>query len=611
MMNVYNLARGTWLLLCLLMLQCFWLSPAQALSAEQGQLDAFSWDPRKQPLPLDGGWAIDWKQLQPGDLWKQPDSPWFDMPSTWDRSGSAGWNYPGQGYASYTLQIVNLPGRYEYAIFIPEIATAFRLFANGRLIAEGGHVADNAAAAQAYAGNRLAVLGAADNGQLRLLLQVSNFHHHTGGPWQSLSIGPRDQMVSDYYAAMVYEALIASLMVVMAVLLILEYAADRRDLTGLWLGLFALALGIRTGISGYAPFYWLSAAELPWEWHMRLTYISMMISPVLFLSWVQACFPWDLSRRMVQVVSVPFVVSVVLCALLPAFYFTQLLGLFSILLLLVVLAGYWVVIVALVRRRQGAPLVLLGMSALGVAVIHDVLLNNQLLDSGPWLNLGLLVFILAQTSNFLRLRVLQRRQIEFLSQELSAANQELERRVELRTRDLADKAQALERANNQLQVLANVDSLTGLLNRRAFIEQMKQLSELPVKVALLWIDIDHFKRVNDTFGHAAGDEVLSQFGAMIRRIGRDQDRCGRLGGEEFALLLLDCDEQGAEHYARRLQAAMQTLHFAQWPELSGVTASIGIAVGRLGEDSWESLIHNADEAMYQVKRNGRNGFRFS
>jgi len=263
------------------------------------------------------------------------------------------------------------------------------------------------------------------------------------------------------------------------------------------------------------------------------------------------------------------------------------------------------------RRRHGSLLLMLGVISLGVTVVHDVMLNNQLIGGAPWIAMGLLIFILSQTSNFLSLRVMQRRQIEFLSKELSRANHELEDRVELRTRDLAEKAQALERANNQLQVLANVDGLTGLLNRRAFIEQMKQLSELPVKVALLWIDIDHFKGINDTYGHAAGDLVLKRMGHLLRNLGRDQDRSGRLGGEEFALLLLDCDESGAEQYAQRLQMAMKQMTFEHWPELKDISASIGIAIGRLGEDSWEELIRNADEAMYHVKRHGRDGYRFS
>ena len=582
-----------------------------AAGAQQGVLDAFSWDPRKHPLQLSGEWGFEWQTLQPGDLWYPPRPPWFEMPSTWDSGGTAGWNYPGRGYATFTLRVANLSERYDYAILIPEVSTSYRLFANGRLVSEGGNVSDRAEHGEPYNGNHLARIPAPDQGQLRLILQVANFDHHSGGPWQSLELGIRDDMANRYFSSMVYEAVIAALMVVMAILLVLEYFVDPKDRSGLWLGLFALALGVRLGISGYAPFYWMLDGHLPWSWHMTLAYITMLISPVFFLGWMHASFPYDLARRSAQLLSFPYLICALLCLLLPPRYFTMLLTFFSVMVMLMVALGAFFLVLISWRRRHGSLLLMLGVISLGVTVVHDVMLNNQLIGGAPWIAMGLLIFILSQTSNFLSLRVMQRRQIEFLSKELSRANHELEDRVELRTRDLAEKAQALERANNQLQVLANVDGLTGLLNRRAFIEQMKQLSELPVKVALLWIDIDHFKGINDTYGHAAGDLVLKRMGHLLRNLGRDQDRSGRLGGEEFALLLLDCDESGAEQYAQRLQMAMKQMTFEHWPELKDISASIGIAIGRLGEDSWEELIRNADEAMYHVKRHGRDGYRFS
>jgi len=578
--------------------------------AKEGILNAASWNPEQGSLSLQGQWSFSWKRLLPASHWQPPQAPWFRMPSTWDVSGSAGWQYPGLGYASFLLEVNQLTETHEYALLIPEVSTAYRLFVNGQMVSEGGQVAASEADSEAYTGNKIAAIGKPDQGRFRLQLQVANHHHNSGGPWQAIELGEREAITQKYYDAKVYDALIAALMVIMAGLLVLEYLVDPKDKTGLWLGLLALALGIRIGMTDNNTFYWLLGFELPWSWNIRFAYTSMLISPVFFLAWLHNSFPLDLSRRASLILSLPYVASTALCLLLPPLYFTQLLSVFSVLVVSIVVVGSLLLIQVSWREREGATLSLLGLLALGGAASHDVMVNNQLLHGNPWISTGLLLFVLTQTSNFLRLRVLQRRKIEYLSRQLADANHQLERRVELRTRDLAEKAQALEQANNQLQVLANVDSLTGLLNRRAFIEQMQQLSELPVPVALLWIDIDHFKQINDTYGHIAGDEVLKGFGHLLQQLGRDQDRIGRLGGEEFALLLLDCDQQGAAVFARRLQQALSRLRFEEWPALHNVTASIGIAIGRLGEDSWEQLITQADEAMYEVKRNGRNGYAF-
>ncbi len=588
------------------------LSVSQAYAgAQQGELDAFAWDPREVPLLLDGEWGFRWNELDTAEAWQAPTAPWFTMPSTWDSGGRAGWQHPGVGHATFTLSVNHVSAGYEYAVLVPEQSTAFRLYVNERLVAEGGQVSDQPDFAQAYNGNRLIMIPAPDQGQLRFKLHLSNYHHHSGGPWQVMTLGQRDAMVDEYFSVTVYEAIVASLMVIMAILLVLEYYADPKDRSGLWLGLFALVLGIRLGITGYTPFYWILDEQLPWQWHMTIEYLTMLTAPVFFTAWIHTSFPRDLSATVASVISAPFLLAAAVCIVLPTLYFSALLNVFVYMLLLVTLLGIGLLLWICWRGRDGARLLLVGVVLLGTAITHDVLVNLQLLSESQWISAGLLAFVLTQTSNLLGLRVRQRRQIEFLSAQLATANQELESRVEVRTRDLAEKAQALERANNQLQVLANVDGLTGLLNRRAFLAQMKQLSQLSAQVALLWIDVDYFKQINDTYGHAAGDKVLKKLGHILGSLGRDQDRAGRLGGEEFALLLLDCDQAGAQQYAQRLQQSMQQMLFPEWPALSNITASIGIASGRLGDDTWETLIRQADEAMYEVKRNGRNGYRFA
>lgn len=151
------------------------------------------------------------------------------------------------------------------------------------------------------------------------------------------------------------------------------------------------------------------------------------------------------------------------------------------------------------------------------------------------------------------------------------------------------------------------DSLTGLLNRRGFEEGAAQLmrDRHPWPISIVVADIDHFKQINDLLGHAVGDEVLRAIGAILRQqVGR-RDLCGRLGGEEFVLLLPGRDEAGAVMLAERLRQAIGLARFAGVPESWQITASFGLVEGRRGKTLSE-WISRADAALYNAKRSGRD-----
>jgi two-component system, cell cycle response regulator len=160
------------------------------------------------------------------------------------------------------------------------------------------------------------------------------------------------------------------------------------------------------------------------------------------------------------------------------------------------------------------------------------------------------------------------------------------------------------------QKLAATDALTGLMNRRAFSSALRaELSRsarhgYPLAIALL--DIDHFKLVNDTHGHAAGDRVLCAIGKLLRSHLRDSDLASRWGGEEFVMAFTSTDVEGARVAAERLRAAIEAVSVDDDAgERIPVTASIGLAAGSGGEPL-EALISRADQAMYASKASGRN-----
>lgn len=174
----------------------------------------------------------------------------------------------------------------------------------------------------------------------------------------------------------------------------------------------------------------------------------------------------------------------------------------------------------------------------------------------------------------------------------------------------------LEGANAELERLARTDPLTSLSNRRHFMEELETEVERsrryarPLSIVLL--DLDHFKQVNDTHGHAAGDDVLREAARALRSVCRDVDMAARLGGEELALLLPETDSEGARTVAERVRGTIQrTPHVSPTGEPFSVTASLGIATAVDATGNGEALLQAADEALYRAKRAGRNRVELS
>lgn len=174
--------------------------------------------------------------------------------------------------------------------------------------------------------------------------------------------------------------------------------------------------------------------------------------------------------------------------------------------------------------------------------------------------------------------------------------------------------------NEYLERLHGMDYLTGVHNRKAFDEELDLLLSMvrgeheeqrgdgeSIKgIALIFVDIDHFKEVNDTRGHSFGDEVLKKVSATLDGLARDTDFVARVGGEEFAVLLRSADERSAALVAEKLRSAIEELAFddIDAPDFK-VTASFGIASSVDSVDP-KGLYSSADSALYQAKAGGRN-----
>ena len=176
--------------------------------------------------------------------------------------------------------------------------------------------------------------------------------------------------------------------------------------------------------------------------------------------------------------------------------------------------------------------------------------------------------------------------------------------------DIAVSKKELEQANNMLETLSRTDRLTVLYNRgyweeclaREFLRSQRSGNPL----SLIMFDIDHFKIVNDTYGHQAGDEVIRKTADMIRKCARTTDIPGRYGGEEFCIILLDTDADGAHYLAERLRNAIESLTVQTEQHSINFTISLGIAELSPELSDYKKWIECSDKALYEAKHAGRN-----
>jgi len=195
------------------------------------------------------------------------------------------------------------------------------------------------------------------------------------------------------------------------------------------------------------------------------------------------------------------------------------------------------------------------------------------------------------------------------SRRLLRQNRQLEALVNGRTAELTEEKRELERTRAELYQQATHDSLTGLHNRRAILEQLAAQLESPARragLAVGLIDADHFKRINDTFGHQAGDAALLTIAQRLQSQLRDGDRVGRYGGEELLVVLPNIGRQAAIERMAAIQSVVSAQPHRWGAQHFTVTLSIGMVW--IGDEpaSVEDVIRRADTALYQAKHRGRD-----
>lgn len=526
--------------------------------------------PTDRAVRLDGLWHFTPGPL-PGAAESTTIPPSADNPTTLQVPGNWDALQSALGSGTYALEMRQLqPGRI-YALQFKGIASEATIDVNDTQIGRWG--------TQGLAFVPQVYFFQATAPQAMLKVTVHNQHLSFSGLWMPVYFGPAEAVSQAALQTQFFEALLLGGVLIIALYHLGLFGFRPDDPAPLYFSIFSLLSVLKASLSGEHLLY----TVLPWLDQgvgLRIAYLAVIAMPIAFMAYLQALFPvrhYDLARRTLLLTALPAVLLSVLAPFhtLQSWFWSYQLAIVGVLVhVAYTLTG------AIRQRLPGAQLMYAGFIVIFVAAINDILHDNRIIVTFYAFNIGVFVFLLLQAllMGGMFARAFNR------AQEL---NETLEQKVRERT--------------HELEELSRRDPLTGLMNRRWFMENLhrewERWERYQDDFCVALVDVDYFKRINDSLGHSAGDAALQGLARLLERHLRKTDWVSRHGGEEFCVLLPHTDLIHANAVLEEMRLQCASTH--------GFTFSYGVALASRYRRA-EDLLNGADRLMYQAKQAGRN-----
>ncbi len=583
------------------------LQPATK-QASEGKVTIHSSDfSQRKTLALVGDWSFFWQQLLDPDQVKESQK----KPTL--LKGRGGWqsathclDYDAIGFATYHLDVVLQQGASNLAIRIPQIESAYRLYIDAELMSFGGLVAATESAG--IPGYNSAIVRIPDGFKVfSITIQVSNYHSSWGGLWAPIVLGDIDSLYIMERDNVALSLFIMGALLITAIHSLIQFFLRPADNTPLVFACLCLLLFLREFTVEHMSFA-LSALAGGFVLITKLNFFSFYASIPTALYFFHLSYRQQFHRQFCILIYVVCVVFAVFVLFFPTRYFGTSFNIFqgiAVVVMLYMLQRMWV---AMSKKQKGAGVMLIGSLIAFFFAVNDILNVNSMITTGRFFSLGIIGFIMSQSfvTNSRFNHLIDNN--ETLTDRLKDRNADLELMSELLETKVEQRTRQLKLANKELKALANNDPLTNTFNRhglqqfiQAAFERYRRSQET---FCIVLIDYDHFKEVNDTYGHDVGDTVLLKGSDLIKSRIREQDKLARWGGEEFLILLPNTDLRGALAVANKLRNAINADPIGQ-PVSVDISVTGGVAQVNQ-TDTFETLFKRVDDALYQGKQNGRN-----
>lgn len=527
--------------------------------------------------------------------------------------GTSGWQLNEQdgnqvnGYGTYFLKVYLPENKPELAIKIPQIESAYRLFINDELVASAGKVTPNKGTARPGYNSKVVLIPDVKQ-SFTITLQVSSYHTPWGGLYSPVVIGNADDIFATQRDLVALSMFILGVLTITATFYLIQFYLRPSEKIPLVFAFLCLLLFLREFTNEHMLFV-LQFLGVGFVAGLKINYLTFYLGVPTVLYFMQLCFPQIFKAKVTKVfysISGAFSVFVLVS---PSHLIGHSLSTYQAYCVVIALYLVGCLIIATRQKLPAAKMMTLGIVILSIFAFNDILFVLDLVATGRFFSLGIVGFIICQSYVINNYFNDIRTRNEALSDQLEQRNRELQQfGAELETK-VEQRTQELEQANRELQTLADIDQLTGALNRHGMqtylqtaFERLRRSNE-PSSIVLF--DFDHFKNINDTYGHDNGDRILNTAVGIVKGLIREQDKIARWGGEEFLVLLPDTEIKGAMGIAEKLRLAIaEQLSDSLGPE-APVTITAGVAQFNHNE-IFEILFKRADNALYKGKRMGRN-----
>lgn len=563
--------------------------------AEAGLLDLSGQNMQDNEVyRLGGYWEFIYgRHVDPGEFPEKQmhdDAELIKVPSTWKDYNYNGEKLPGIGIATYRLRIITGPDTPEIlALLIPGWETAYRFYVNGIETASAGKSGTDKAGTVPAWKPRVAQFTPAENTQ-DLVVHISNFSHARGGPGMMPYIGTVDTVREIREKGVGIKLFSFGSLFMISFYHLVIFFLRRKERSALYFSLFCMAMAIRSLVVDEQCLM-IFTPSLPWDMHVRITYLTLAFTLPFFTLFLKSLYEADMHSMLSKLFIASGFLYAAIIMMTPSVFFTSLVMPFQIVILAASLYCTVILILAFSRNREGAGLFLGAFIFFFICVLNDILYHNRIITSGYIVPTGFLVFIFLQAV--------------ILAKRYSASFVKIE--------ELFNEKTKLEGTALTLQSLSYLDFLTGVANRRRLDEYLEQEWRRAIRdrreVSFIMMDIDHFKKYNDHYGHPAGDEALKMVASALESsIRRPADLIARYGGEEFAVLLPGTGIEGARALAEIIRLKILSLEI-KGPDDSSVNLSISLGCASIRPspgDNPDDLIKRADRALYAAKSKGRN-----
>jgi HD-GYP domain-containing protein (c-di-GMP phosphodiesterase class II)/anti-sigma regulatory factor (Ser/Thr protein kinase) len=367
--------------------------------AAGGVLDLTAWDFSRMGIAdLKGEWEFYWNRLlAPEDFKQKPLAgtvEYISMPSFWNDHIIAGRKLPGHGYATMRLAVRVGGGKNLFSMIVPQMYTAYRLWANGKEVASNGKIGTDKAHESPEFLPKIVVL-ATETNILELVLQVSNFHHPRGGMWSSIKLGSDAQILTRQRHLAGFHSFLLGGLLLMAVYQFGVFLVRRKDLASLFFSFLCLVMALRIPLENDRMMLdmipWLG-----WEATQKISYFTLFCSLMIMNLYLFHLFPDIYSRAMVRAsnaISAAFCLAVIV--LTAQIYFYTRYPFYAIMFFFVMYDVY-VIVRSVVQKKEGAAYLTGGMVVLLATTVMDILYHDRIIDFGNVSSFGVLIFTISQ-----------------------------------------------------------------------------------------------------------------------------------------------------------------------------------------------------------------------